>query len=131
MAPYQLPGGSEVRLSCSIGIAVFPEHGPTSRLIGNADAAMFAVKRTGGCGIYVQSIPYTAITGNLVDGTNGEGGYGSLKTENGGLWEGSKAIVVRVGGSAELVRLNVESRGDLGLMQERTGEILALLDQFT
>jgi diguanylate cyclase len=52
MAPYHLPnlagGGSEVRLSCSIGIAVFPEHGPISRLITNADAAMFAVKRTGG-----------------------------------------------------------------------------------
>ncbi len=52
MAPYHLPtsagGGSDVRLSCSIGIAVFPEHGPTSRLIANADAAMFAVKRTGG-----------------------------------------------------------------------------------
>ncbi|HET9976498.1 MAG TPA: diguanylate cyclase, partial [Burkholderiaceae bacterium] len=52
MAPYHLPnlagGGTEVRLSCSIGIAIFPEHGPTSRLIGNADAAMLAVKRTGG-----------------------------------------------------------------------------------
>jgi diguanylate cyclase (GGDEF)-like protein len=48
MAPYHLPGGTEVRLSCSIGIALFPEHGPTSRLIANADAAMFAVKRTGG-----------------------------------------------------------------------------------
>jgi len=48
ISPYTLPGGSEVRLSCSIGIAVFPEHGPTDRLIGNADAAMFAVKRTGG-----------------------------------------------------------------------------------
>ena len=48
IAPYRLPGGSEVRLSCSIGIAMFPEHGPTSRLIANADAAMFAVKRTGG-----------------------------------------------------------------------------------
>jgi diguanylate cyclase (GGDEF)-like protein len=52
MAPYGLPGsgarGSEVRLSCSLGIAVFPEHGPTSRLISHADAAMFAVKRTGG-----------------------------------------------------------------------------------
>jgi diguanylate cyclase (GGDEF)-like protein len=47
-APYRLPGGSDVRLSCSIGIAMFPEHGPTSRLITNADAAMFAVKRTGG-----------------------------------------------------------------------------------
>jgi len=48
MAPYRLPGGSEVRLSCSIGIAMFPEHGPISRLIPNADAAMAAVKRTGG-----------------------------------------------------------------------------------
>jgi diguanylate cyclase (GGDEF)-like protein len=48
MAPYRLPGGSEVRLSCSIGIATFPEHGPVTRLIPNADAAMFAVKRTGG-----------------------------------------------------------------------------------
>jgi diguanylate cyclase len=52
MAPYPLPtvgtGGSEVRLSCSVGIAIFPEHGPTSRLITHADAAMFAVKRTGG-----------------------------------------------------------------------------------
>ncbi len=47
-APYALPGGSDVRLSCSIGIAMFPEHGPTTRLIANADAAMFAVKRTGG-----------------------------------------------------------------------------------
>ena len=48
VAPYPLPGGQEVRLSCSIGIAMFPEHGPTGRLIGNADSAMFAVKRTGG-----------------------------------------------------------------------------------
>jgi diguanylate cyclase len=51
-SPYRLPtsggGGSEVRLSCSIGIAMFPEHGPLSRLIPNADAAMFEVKRTGG-----------------------------------------------------------------------------------
>ncbi|HET9822261.1 MAG TPA: EAL domain-containing protein [Burkholderiaceae bacterium] len=47
-APYRVPGGSEVRLSCSIGIAMFPDHGPTSRLIALADAAMFAVKRTGG-----------------------------------------------------------------------------------
>jgi len=48
VAPYALARGNQVRLSCSIGIAVFPEHGPTGRLIGNADAAMFAVKRTGG-----------------------------------------------------------------------------------
>ena len=48
ISPYTLPNGSELRLSCSIGIAVFPEHGPVGRLIGNADSAMFAVKRTGG-----------------------------------------------------------------------------------
>lgn len=48
ITPYRLPGGNEVHLSCSIGIAMFPEHGPTNRLIANADAAMFAVKRTGG-----------------------------------------------------------------------------------
>ena len=48
VSPYQLSGGNEVHLSCSIGIAMFPEHGPMGRLIANADAAMFAVKRTGG-----------------------------------------------------------------------------------
>ncbi len=48
ISPYSLPGGSEVRLSCSIGIALCPEHGPTERLIANADAAMFDVKRSGG-----------------------------------------------------------------------------------
>jgi len=47
-SPYVLARGNEVRLSCSIGIAVFPEHGSVGRLIGNADSAMFAVKRTGG-----------------------------------------------------------------------------------
>ena len=30
-----------------------------------------------------------------------------------------------------LVRLNVESRGEPALMQEKTAEILGLLDQFT
>jgi diguanylate cyclase len=46
--PFELTQGGDVRLSCSIGIAMFPEHGPTSRLIAHADAAAFAVKRTGG-----------------------------------------------------------------------------------
>jgi diguanylate cyclase len=46
--PFELTQGGDVRLSCSIGIAMFPEHGPTSRLIAHADAASFAVKRTGG-----------------------------------------------------------------------------------
>lgn len=46
--PFELTQDGDVRLSCSIGIAMFPEHGPTSRLIAHADAAAFAVKRTGG-----------------------------------------------------------------------------------
>ncbi|MCB1202865.1 MAG: type II secretion system protein [Verrucomicrobiae bacterium] len=44
----------------------------------------------------------------IVDGTDGNGTYARLQTEKGGLWEGNKSIVVRVGGSAETVRL----RGD-------------------
>ncbi|QPF73082.1 EAL domain-containing protein [Roseateles sp. DAIF2] len=35
-------------VSASVGIAVYPEHGPAERLMGNADAAMYAAKRTGG-----------------------------------------------------------------------------------
>jgi diguanylate cyclase (GGDEF)-like protein len=46
--PYRLPNRGEVKLSCSIGIALFPEHGSTAKLIANADAAMYAAKRTGG-----------------------------------------------------------------------------------
>jgi len=46
--PYKLPNRGEVKLSCSIGIALFPEHGSTAKLIANADAAMYAAKRTGG-----------------------------------------------------------------------------------
>lgn len=44
----------------------------------------------------------------LVDGTDGSGTYGSIQTGRGGLWEGTRGIVIRVGGSAETVRL----RGD-------------------
>jgi diguanylate cyclase (GGDEF)-like protein len=39
---------TEVSLSCSIGIALFPQHGPVSKLIANADAAMYAAKGVGG-----------------------------------------------------------------------------------
>jgi len=46
-APFTL-GEREVRLSCSIGIVLFPEHGPRAKLIAHADAAMYAAKRSGG-----------------------------------------------------------------------------------
>ncbi|WP_294639296.1 bifunctional diguanylate cyclase/phosphodiesterase [uncultured Aquabacterium sp.] len=45
--PYSVDG-REVRLSCSVGIALFPDHGPRGRLIARADAAMLAAKRAGG-----------------------------------------------------------------------------------
>ena len=41
----------------------------------------------------------------IVDGTNGSGGYTTHAGEKGGCWEGKKGIVVRIGGSAETVRL--------------------------
>lgn len=39
-----------VTLSCSIGIVLYPDHGPRAKLIGRADAAMLAAKQAGGNG---------------------------------------------------------------------------------
>lgn len=39
-----------LRLSCSVGITMFPNDGPREALIANADAAMHAAKRSGGAG---------------------------------------------------------------------------------
>jgi diguanylate cyclase (GGDEF)-like protein len=44
-------GGRRLRLSCSVGIALHPAHGPPERLLAHADAAMYACKRTGGNGL--------------------------------------------------------------------------------
>jgi diguanylate cyclase (GGDEF)-like protein len=41
-------GEHEVRLSCSIGIAMYPSDGARDQLMANADAAMYAAKRGGG-----------------------------------------------------------------------------------
>ncbi len=41
-------GEHEVRLSCSLGIAMYPSDGPRDQLMGHADAAMYAAKRGGG-----------------------------------------------------------------------------------
>lgn len=45
--PYSVDG-KEVRLSCSIGIVLYPDHGPRAKLIARADAAMLAAKHAGG-----------------------------------------------------------------------------------
>jgi EAL domain-containing protein (putative c-di-GMP-specific phosphodiesterase class I) len=41
----------ELAMSCSVGVAVFPEHGSHGRLITHAAAAMRAAKRQGGGGV--------------------------------------------------------------------------------
>ena len=41
-------GEHEVRLSCSVGIAMYPSDGPREQLMVHADAAMYAAKRAGG-----------------------------------------------------------------------------------
>jgi diguanylate cyclase (GGDEF)-like protein len=46
--PLTLPNNVAVNLSGSIGIVLYPEHGPPGKLIANADAAMYAAKRAGG-----------------------------------------------------------------------------------
>ncbi len=48
--PYQPDGRDEVQLSCSIGIAAYPQHGSRPRLVAHANAAMRAVKLAGGGG---------------------------------------------------------------------------------
>ncbi|MBV8125689.1 MAG: EAL domain-containing protein, partial [Paucibacter sp.] len=47
MAPIQL-GERTQHIGASVGIAIFPEHGPGNRLMSNADAAMYEAKRSGG-----------------------------------------------------------------------------------
>jgi diguanylate cyclase (GGDEF)-like protein len=42
--------GKEATVSCSIGIALYPEHGPIADLIANAEAAMRSAKSGGGAG---------------------------------------------------------------------------------
>ncbi|MBI5270476.1 MAG: EAL domain-containing protein [Burkholderiales bacterium] len=51
--PCHLPDGSEVRLSGSVGIVLYPQHGPAPKLLARADAAMYAAKRAGGAGFAV------------------------------------------------------------------------------
>jgi len=50
--PFDLPG-RKVTLSCSIGVAHYPEHGHREKLIACADAAMYQAKRGGGAGCVV------------------------------------------------------------------------------
>ncbi|HUH39491.1 MAG TPA: MHYT domain-containing protein, partial [Castellaniella sp.] len=46
-APLQIHA-RQVSLSASVGLTLYPDHGDASRLVTNADAAMYAAKRIGG-----------------------------------------------------------------------------------
>lgn len=51
--PFEIDGRS-IGISCSVGIAVYPDHGVDEiELAKNADQAMYAVKKTGGNGVRV------------------------------------------------------------------------------
>jgi diguanylate cyclase (GGDEF)-like protein len=45
--PFEV-SGKKVQITCSIGIVVHPDHGERTKLVANADAAMYAAKRAGG-----------------------------------------------------------------------------------
>jgi diguanylate cyclase (GGDEF)-like protein len=46
--PFDLASDKQVRISASVGIVLFPDHGCADKLVVNADAAMYAAKRAGG-----------------------------------------------------------------------------------
>ena len=45
--PFEV-SGKQVQIACSIGVVVHPDHGDRTKLVANADAAMYAAKRAGG-----------------------------------------------------------------------------------
>ena len=55
-----MPEGLELRLSASVGIAVYPDHGSRTRLLGHAALAMRTVKQVGGGG-HAQYDPTMAV----------------------------------------------------------------------
>ena len=46
--PFPVNNGRDAPLSCSIGVAAYPQHGARQRLVGNAMLAMRSVKSAGG-----------------------------------------------------------------------------------
>jgi diguanylate cyclase (GGDEF)-like protein len=61
---FELPD-RRLSLSCSIGIAAYPVHGERDKLIGAADAAMYAAKRGGSGG-------YAVFEAHMHDGASGQ-----------------------------------------------------------
>jgi len=62
----------------------------------------------------------------VVDGTDGSGVYAEDLGRRGGCWEGHKAIVATVGGSASVIRLAGERGGEKFIPREGAPELNAL-----
>jgi diguanylate cyclase (GGDEF)-like protein len=58
--PYRVASPSDLGLGCSIGIALYPQHGARARLVGHAATALRAVKLAGG-GDYMLFAPQMAV----------------------------------------------------------------------
>ncbi len=58
--PYPVPGRTDLAMSCSIGLAVYPSHGARPRLVGHAAMALRQVKQAGG-GDYMVFDPKMAV----------------------------------------------------------------------
>jgi phosphomannomutase len=89
-------------------IRLFPSSGEINRRIGDPGAAVEAVRQRYQPG----SVKIETVDGLSIEHPRWRFNLRSSNTE-------------------PLVRLNVESRADAPLMQEKTAEILGLLDQFT
>jgi diguanylate cyclase (GGDEF)-like protein len=58
--PYAVPDRADAAMSCSVGLAAYPQHGARPRLVGHAAAAMRQVKQAGG-GDYMVFHPKMAV----------------------------------------------------------------------
>lgn len=135
-AQATLAGGQDIRLSCSIGVALFPEHGPVERLVSAASTAMHEAKRSGRgqARLYAPHMADTlrdqmALTRDLHDAI----AAGALE-----LWYQPKvhAHHGRINGCEALVRWRHPERGLIGPnlfipLAERHGLICPLGDWIT
>jgi len=114
MIPWVVMGALLSRTGKSLSSLVdermqaFPSSGEVNRRIGDVKAAVEAVRQRYQPG----AVKIENVDGLSIEHTRWRFNLRSSNTE-------------------PLLRLNVESRGDLALMQDKTAEILALIDQFS
>jgi diguanylate cyclase (GGDEF)-like protein len=70
--PFEI-NGKQIQIGCSLGIAVYPEHGEDEiTLMKNADTAMYRAKQNGRNNVqmfHIDMIPY-AVSGNWPEFTS-------------------------------------------------------------